>query len=281
MKTMKFKLLLIALFFTYCGFATHNRGGFITYEHVSGTTYKIVITTITEIGNNNADRPELGVDFADGTIDTLPRAYKKSYLGSNFFQENVYEGKHTFPGPGWYEISVTDPNRNGGIINIPNSIDVPFYIQTTLHIPIDLSVNNSPIPVSPIILNAKVNETFKAHLNVTDWEGDFLLYEIVNTKRSRGVDIPGFTPLQATLDGLTGELTWTPTNAGEYVLTVLVTECKDNYRTPSIAIDYMLVAHPSGAYGEFDGLGSLPTDSLGNRTITVYPGDVIDLSFKI
>ena len=39
--------------------ATHNRAGEITYEHISGFTYKITITTYTEESAVTADRCEL------------------------------------------------------------------------------------------------------------------------------------------------------------------------------------------------------------------------------
>ena len=57
--------------------ATHNRGGEITYTHVSGLTYLFTITTCTDVGSSTTDRDELYLDFDLGTPyaqrDTLQR----------------------------------------------------------------------------------------------------------------------------------------------------------------------------------------------------------------
>ncbi len=45
-------------------------------------------------------------------------------------QKNVYVMNHTFPGAGVYQIVMSDPNRNEGIINIPESVTVVFTIRT-------------------------------------------------------------------------------------------------------------------------------------------------------
>jgi len=66
-------LLLVALF-PIAIFATHNRGGEITYEHISGLTYRFKITTCTDISNAaQADRSELFITYGDGEGDTIPR----------------------------------------------------------------------------------------------------------------------------------------------------------------------------------------------------------------
>ena len=49
-------------------FATHNRGGEITYVHISGLTYEFTITTCTDVGSSTqTDRDELYLDFDLGT----------------------------------------------------------------------------------------------------------------------------------------------------------------------------------------------------------------------
>ena len=51
---------------------------------------------------------------------------------------------HTFPGPGIYQIVMQDPNRNFGINNIPNSVNVIFSIKSTLIISPEIGGNSSP-----------------------------------------------------------------------------------------------------------------------------------------
>ena len=67
-------LLLLPLFFgVSSAHATHNRAGEITYTHVEGLTYEILITTYTKT-TAPADRPWLYLywgDEVDEPIDSL------------------------------------------------------------------------------------------------------------------------------------------------------------------------------------------------------------------
>lgn len=55
-------------------FATHNRGGYIAMEHVSGYTYKIKFVSITNVGPQiQADRCTITVNFSDGDSVILNR----------------------------------------------------------------------------------------------------------------------------------------------------------------------------------------------------------------
>ena len=57
-------LLASILVASWSAFATHNRAGEITYEHVSGLTYRIKITTYTK-ASAVADRPWLKIRWGD------------------------------------------------------------------------------------------------------------------------------------------------------------------------------------------------------------------------
>ena len=118
-------ILTILLFFTFVlsSYSTHNRAGEITYVQLSDLTYEITITTFTYV-LSQADRDFLDVDWGDGTISTAQRIFKGQL--PNYYQKNIYKIEHTYPGPGIYKIVVQDPNRNYGIVNIPNSVNVVF-----------------------------------------------------------------------------------------------------------------------------------------------------------
>ena len=119
-------------------YATHNRAGEIVYKRIEGQKYEITIITYTEINNDNADRPELGINYGDGTgIDSIKRTKKiPGFIDANI-QLNEYKTTHTYPGYGKYTISMLDPNRNGDVINIPNSIDEMFYIESVINTNVD------------------------------------------------------------------------------------------------------------------------------------------------
>ena len=124
--------------------ATHNRSGSITYVHLYGNTYEFTVTTCTK-SSSEADRPELEIRYGDGTVDTLSRSSIDAILAYDV-QKNIYIGVHTFTGPDSYIIEVEDPNRNSEVLNITNSVDKVFCIQTELIIsPFMGSPNNSLI----------------------------------------------------------------------------------------------------------------------------------------
>ena len=116
---LKFVILFVSLLLVNLSFATHNRGGEITYIHLSGLTYEFTITTCTDIGSST-DRDELYIDFNLGTLyaerDTFQRATFTPFPFNH--QKNVYIGTHTFTSSGSHRITIEDPNRNAGILNI-------------------------------------------------------------------------------------------------------------------------------------------------------------------
>src|SRR5574344_1886338 len=124
------KLLACILSLLWClsAWATHNRAGEITYRHVSGYIYEITIITYTYTPSEaNKSRGELPIGWGDGTSGTIPRL-SEEFLPDNF-TKNTYKTTHTFPGPGSFTIPMIDPNRNEGVVNIVESVNVPFAIS--------------------------------------------------------------------------------------------------------------------------------------------------------
>ncbi len=219
--------------------ATHNRGGEITYRHVSGNTYEITVTTYTKL-TNAADRPELLVLWGDNTQDSVPRN-SQTPLG-NDIGRNIYRAVHTYPGPASYIISVEDPNRNGGVINIPNSISIPFYIQTVLVINPFLGINNSPTLLYPPIDRGCVNRLFVHNPGAFDPDGDSLSYSLTSCRGDQGLPIPGYTFPNASfffsLDPITGDLTWDrPVQQGEYNIAIQIKEWRNGILVGEITRD--------------------------------------------
>ncbi|MCO5266078.1 MAG: hypothetical protein M9948_09415, partial [Lentimicrobium sp.] len=145
------------LIFSFSAMATHQRAGEITYRQISGLTYEVTITTYT-FAPSAADRCELTINWGDGQSSVLPRSNGPSgqtpagifceHTGENISVEirlNIYKGIHTYAAASTYRIWLEDPNRNLGIQNIPNSVDVPLYIETLLVINPFLGSNSSPV----------------------------------------------------------------------------------------------------------------------------------------
>ena len=229
--------LLAALWSLHAG-ATHNRAGEITYRWVGGLTYEVTVTTYTK-ESAPTDRCDITINWGDNNTATLLRvngpfgACGAARMGEslgNDFKKNIYRGTHTYPANGNYTISMEDPNRNGGVSNIPNSINVPFYIATVLRINPQLGPNSSPELLNPPIDDGCVNKLFVHNPSAYDVDGDSLGYSLVNCRGGGGLEIlETYSPFQVqdplTIDSITGNLTWNvPKNQGQFNFAIKITE---------------------------------------------------------
>jgi len=226
----------------YSLFATHNRAGEISYTHVSGLTYRFTITTYTYTPSP-ADRPEIEILWGDGKSSVIPR-YEKINLGNNI-SKNLYYANHTYSSSGTYSITFEDPNRNAGVVNIPNSVDIPFFIETILIINPFLGNNSSPILLNPPIDNGCVNVPFYHNPGAYDPDGDSLVFQLINCRGFEGEVIPGYTIPQASnyisIHSVTGELTWdSPQVVGEYNIAILITEYRNGIKIGSMVRDMQI-----------------------------------------
>lgn len=242
-KNLKKALIyIILLFFTIPLWATHQRSGEITYEHLYGLTYRFTIITYTYTPSP-ADRPEIEVFWGDGSTSIIPR-YAKNNM-ENDISRNVYIGEHTYAGNGIYTISFEDPNRNAGIVNIPNSVNIPFYIESTLIINPFLGSNNSPDLLNPPIDNGCTNIPYYHNPGAYDSDGDSLSFSLITCRGYEGEDIPGYTLPHASshisIDPVTGDFVWdSPTMAGEYNIAILIQEWRQGVLIGSVVRDMQI-----------------------------------------
>lgn len=219
-------------------YATHNRAGEITYVSQGGYTYEVTVVTYTN-SISNIDRCELTINWGDNNTSVLPRTNGQSINCSpahdgeaitSSIQKNVYKGTHTFPSPGYYTMFVQDLNRNSGVVNIPNSVQVPFYVSTTLLVNPAIGPNNSPLLLNPPIDEGCVHRTFVHNPAAFDPDGDSLSYELVNCRGLNGREIPetyspGYVQDSVFIDPITGDLIWDqPQMMGEFNFAFVIKE---------------------------------------------------------
>jgi gliding motility-associated-like protein len=244
---MKYISLFVLMLMAFCAYATHNRAGEIIYEHVSGYTYKVTIITITKV-SAPADRPWLKIywgdepeNILDTDLDSLSRSVEFFYPNTDA-KRNEYFGFHTYAGPGIYNLRVEDPNRNGGVMNITNSIQQVFGIQSQLVISPGLGHNNSVQLLNPPTQEACIYQMWMHNPAAYDPDGDSLSYALVPCLGEDGLalslgDIPAWelpsevtseTTDLFTIDALTGNVMWTvPLLAGEYNIAIKVSEYRN------------------------------------------------------
>lgn len=240
---MRIKLTILLLIISLSGaYATHNRAGEITYKQISELSYEITITTFTYV-LSLADRPSLEVDWGDNTQSIAQRVVKQEL--PNYYQRNVYKVTHTFPGAGVYKIVVQDPNRNHGIENIPNSVNVVFSISTILLVNPSMGFNSTPVLLNPPYDKAALGHRFIHNPGAFDEDGDSLSYGLTVCTREDGIPIEDYTLPPASvkiwMDSISGNLIWdSPTQLGKYNVAIKINEWRDGYKIGTVIRDMQI-----------------------------------------
>ena len=250
---MRYLIIFIFLILSVSSlYATHNRSGEITYEQIGPVTIRATITTYTKASATAIDRDSLVLDWGDDTSDLVSRTNSPGVvIPGEDVKVNIYTAEHTYPGRATYTLSFMDPNRVNNIqnVNFPNSVDVPFYVQTTFTFvnPQFQGFNSSVILLQPPIDFACVGQRFVHNPNAFDPEGDSLSYELIPPFQSEGMEVPRYRfPNEIipgpdnliSLDEVTGDFVWTsPQSAGEYNIAIKINEFRNGvcllYTSPS------------------------------------------------
>ena len=184
-------------------------------------------------------------------------------------------------------MSVTDPNRNSGILNVnfPNSDQAPFKIATQVVLQ-NLSLgspNNSPILLQPPLDAAFLGEPFLHTPNAFDIDGDSIAYELITPLSAPNyaeiTEIGAGIENNLSLNEETGLIVWdAPQLAGFYTIAYKV----KSYRDGEI-IDYVIrdmtieVVEDSGNVPEVD----LENITGNEEIIFVELGDTVLLNIEV
>ncbi|MDX5477523.1 MAG: gliding motility-associated C-terminal domain-containing protein [Cyclobacteriaceae bacterium] len=247
---------LYSLFLVFClisltvnpTFATHIRAGEITAERVNtqSLTYRITVVGYTDTRSNVIFGPG-DIDFGDGrevSLNTESDVVVVEPLG-NQIEKNTFVITHTYQGPGQYVIRFREFNRNDNTLNMDNSVDTPFYIETMITIDPFVGINNSPILTIPPVDNGGVNVRYIHNPGAYDPDGDSLAYffdeltvrpklgfqRFVNNYRSPASGEFSFNREDGSpnpfisMDPITGDLIWdAPGLAGQYNIAFQIQE---------------------------------------------------------
>ncbi len=241
--TKRVTAAIILLFLVTSGVtATHNRAGEITYRQISELTYEVTATTFTYT-LSKADRPTLDIEWGDNSITNVTR-FSETYLPNNY-KKNVYVSQHTYPGPGVYRIVVQDPNRNLGVENIPNSVNVVFSISTKLIVNSAIGLNSTPILLNPPYDKAAVGQVFIHNPAAYDPDGDSLSYQLTVCTREDGKPILDYTLPPASkkfyVDSISGDLVWdAPIAIGIYNVAMEIQEWRAGIKIGVVVRDMQI-----------------------------------------
>lgn len=244
-------LLFVFLLLPFFALATHLRAGEITATRVNCTalTFDITVTAYTNTGSEILFGEGL-LDFGDGvTMNTPtigPGDSRFTDLGEGVGRA-VFTVRHTYPSRGTFKISYLEPNRNGGILNIANSVETRFYIETAVTLDAFHGCNNSPRLLVPPIDKACSGSAWFHNPGAYDPDGDSISFEMVVPQQNKGnvvgnyraPNVPEFYlgsdyntsneagdgPPTFDIDEITGTITWdAPGAPGEYNIAFKIKE---------------------------------------------------------
>ncbi len=234
-------LLFSLIFISQKSFATHNRAGEITFVQTGQLSIHATITLYTKTSSVAADRDSIEIFWGDGTSEFLVRSNGWGFPQPNDVKISYYEGNHTYPARGTYTMSMFDPNRIAGILNVnfPDSENIPFYLETTFSF---LNTqfqgeNNSVVLLQPPIDIGCVGEIFRHNPNAYDIDGDSISYELIVPLQSKDTPVPSYKLPDLIgqgpnnnffFDDKTGDLVWdSPQVQGDYNVAFRVNEYRD------------------------------------------------------
>lgn len=236
--------------------ATHIRAAEITIERISTSslTYRFTVTAIRDSGGGQVPFGLGDLSFGDGRIienikntfdtravdqngDLIVKSFDIDRIGDDL-ELNVFVVEHTYPSASpSYLIGYREENRNEGILNIANSVNTSFYVESQLRIDPIFGINNSPVmTVLPIDKGGQFVAFFH-NAGAFDPDGDSLSYVLTVPKQAEGADVGGYRDPNNpafygdfsngnedrdgeavfSLDPITGTLTWdAPDEPGEY-----------------------------------------------------------------
>lgn len=253
---MHLKRFLVLAFLStavaYSASATHLRAGEITIRRQSCTSLTFVITITVYTNTESEIRFGSGtLDYGDGSKPLItPRVENtlRPDLGPGIGTVS-YSVSHTYSGPGYYVVSYLEPNRNAGILNMFNSVDTPFYLESTVSIDPFLGCDNSPRLLIPPIDKACTSAAWYHNPGAYDPDGDSLSYEFTVPKSDRGIPVNNYRdpnakefydriglnyntanetgngPPTFTINSITGTIIWNAPGApGQYNIAFIIRE---------------------------------------------------------
>ncbi len=167
---------------------------------------------------------------------------------------------------------VQDPNRNYGVVNIPNSVNVIFSIKTTITINPDIGDNTTPVLLNPPIDRAATGQIFIHNPSAYDQDGDSISYRLTVCTEENGEPIEGYTLPEASdtlyVNHATGDLVWdTPVDTGIYNIAIAIEEWRKGVKIGSIARDMQIDVHKTDNH---------PPVTMPLRDFCVEAGDLIE-----
>ncbi len=285
--------LLLHFLFNPNGEATHIRSGEITYTQIDATTIEATILTYTNVNSASADRDSLTICWGDGTCEKIARTngpvgssdVPNGEILDHDYKKNEYTRSHQYATLGNYTLSMSDPSRNSGILNILLADNFAFYIETEVFL--SESLNHSPFNLQAPIDIGFVDVPFMHLLNTIDLNGDSISFQMVRPLFANGQPVTGYFDLtdispgpsnKVNFNEKTGLLMWeAPQDAGEYNIAIEIKTYRDGVLNGRMIRDMLILVFEEENQRP---LLTSPTVSFNEEVVPVEVGDTIRVSLE-
>ncbi|CAN5177672.1 hypothetical protein BH09BAC1_BH09BAC1_01170 [soil metagenome] len=264
-------LLLFSLFFWNTkALASHAVGIDLTYQCLGGNQYEFSVNFYRDCNGISAPGSAfISISSASCGINTSTSLARVGFIevsaicpsqmgsttcsGGNLpgIQQYTYTGRFTLPAncSDWV-IGYSECCRNSAITNLQNPGSQNLYVEAKLNNAGGLC-NNSPFFTSLPTPYLCAGQPFFYNHGAIDFDGDSLVYSLIQPRTAPTSNIPyngGFSPTNpmTTNSGFgfntaTGQMSFTPTNPQQAVVTVRVDEYRNGVLIGSVIRDLQLV----------------------------------------
>ncbi len=247
------------LLFTFCllisgiaAQASHLMGGQITSRNIGGLTYEVTLTLYRDMLGISVDT-SYGINYSDtsGVNLTVTASNSGPIVFGNGVEKYIYTGIINFPASGTYDVWFENCCRNAAILNIPNPGS--FHLANKLLVD---STNSSPEFLNDPITVAQLGVPFTYNPLPFDMDGDSIAW-MLDIPQEGGLSTavstpaPGYllpssdTLVPFNMDPVTGEITFLPNIAGNFVVSMLVNEYRAGVKIGEIRRDMQIIVVPS------------------------------------
>ena len=188
------KVFTILLFFTIglSAYASHIRAGEITSRRIDAIalTYEFTFTGFRDT-NSIISMGKGEFDFGDGTTQSGDFEILTEDIG-NGVEKVEFKIVHTYQSANTFLVSYSEEFRNSDIINMDNSANTPFYVESLIKIDPFFGLNNSPYFTVPPIDFAAVGSVFLHNPGAFDLDGDSLSYRFAVPLQAGGNEVVNY-----------------------------------------------------------------------------------------
>ena len=234
--------------------ASHFRGGTLSYKWISGRTVEFSLETYWRIGSLGSVCSSgaqagtcVGKSYGNFSVSTgagtasIPQKVNFNDTGSFSM---IGKARYTYPRDGTFTARYTGCCWISGASG-PSGSSWNLSVQVVLP-----KINNSPVFNSPTFFQACSGKPFSTNVNVSDPDRDSFTLKLTH-KQDPNIN----------LNTSTGQVTWTPPRAGNFVFTVVATDSKGSVAYRDFMVNVLSTCNNKN-----------PTLTLSPSSITVAAG---------